>query len=456
MNKRFFQSRILSFLNKGHKRSQLAKKNILASIFIKGFNIAIGLTLVPLTINYLNPTKYGIWITLSSLISWFSFFDIGLGNGLRNKFAEAIAIGEHKLARIYVSTTYAVISLIATVLFIVFYPINTFINWNNILNTDTEVVTSSELNKLALILFAFFCLRLVFKLITTILTADQRPAKASLFDLIGQIIALVLIFILTKITEGSLVYLGLVLSASPVFVLILSSFWFYSGKYRKYRPSITFVDFSKAKILLNLGFKFFVIQVAAILLYQTNNIIITQLYGPEQVTPYNIAFKYFSVITMIFSIAVTPFWSAFTEAWVKKEIHWIENIVKKLILLWGILTLTGVLMVVLSSYVYSIWIGDKVFIPVTISFLVFLWMVTNTWNNIYSNFLNGIGKIKLQFYLGISAAIINIPLAIFLGKRLGIEGVLIANVILGFIGALIYPIQYKKLMKNKAKGIWNE
>jgi Na+-driven multidrug efflux pump len=108
-----------------------------------------------------------------------------------------------------------------------------------------------------------------------------------------------------------------------------------------------------------------------------------------------------------------------------------------------------------KTKIYAIWIGDKVFIPITVSILVYLWMILNTWNNIYSNFLNGIGKIKLQFYLGISAAIINIPLSIILGKKIGIEGVLLANVFLGIIGAIIYPIQYKKLIKNKAKGIWN-
>ena len=91
--------KISSFINflgldKGHERTVKAKKNIVASFVIKGLNIAIGLILVPLTINYLNPTKYGIWITLSSVIGWFSFFDIGLGNGLRNRFAEAIAVGD--------------------------------------------------------------------------------------------------------------------------------------------------------------------------------------------------------------------------------------------------------------------------------------------------------------------------------------------------------------------------
>ena len=170
-------------LNSGYERTIRAKKNIIASFVIKGLSIAIGLILVPLTVQYLNPTKYGIWITLSSIIGWFGMFDIGLGYGLRNRFAEALATGKEKLARVYVSTTYAILSLIIAGLLILFYIINQFINWSVILNAGNDVSFQKELNILALIVFTFFCLSFVFKLITTILTADQHPAKASSFDL---------------------------------------------------------------------------------------------------------------------------------------------------------------------------------------------------------------------------------------------------------------------------------
>lgn len=443
------------FFTKGHTRSLEAKKNIAASFIIKGFNIAIGLILVPLTINYLSPTKYGLWITLSSIIGWFGFFDIGLGNGLRNKFTEAIAIGEHELARVYVSTTYAILSIIIGVILVLFYIINPFLNWNYILNAGQDIVLQKELSIVAFVVFTFFCLSFVFKLITTILTADQKPAKASFFDLIGQIITLVLIYVLTKITEGSLLYLGIVLSSTPVLVLLISSTFFFNGKYKAYRPTIKLIDFSKVKDLLNLGLKFFIIQIAAILLYSTNNIIISQLFGPKQVTSYNVAFKYFSVLMMVFSIVITPFWSAFTEAWVKKEITWIKRIMRKLFILWFILVLVGIILLIFANWVYSIWVGDKIIITFTMSALVGAWVLLNAWNSMFSQFLNGIGKIKLQLYLGISTAIINIPLAIFLGDQLGIEGVLLANVILGVIGACIYPFQYNKLINNRAKGIWN-
>lgn len=456
MNKNNILSHLFSFFNKGNERSQAAKKNIAASVIIKGLNIAIGLLLVPLTINYLNPTKYGIWITLSSLISWFSFFDIGLGNGLRNKLAESIAIGKHKLARIYVSTAYAVIALIVLVLLVLFSFSNSYINWNKVLNADCEIISYSELSTLVQILFSFFCFQLIFKLISTVLTANQKPAKASFFDLIGQFLALILIFILTKTTKGSLLYLGLVMSASPVFSLLISSIWLYTGKYKRYCPTIHLVDFKKSKVLMGLGLKFFVIQIAAILLYQTNNIIIAQLFGPSEVTPYNIAFKYFSIITMIFSIIITPFWSAFTQAWVTKEVSWIRNIIKKLIHIWVILFFLGLIMLFFSNTVYKIWIGEKVVVSISISLFIYMWMIINTWNNLFSNFLNGVGKIKLQFYIGIISSLINIPMAIFFGKNIGIEGILIANIISVTFGAIIYPIQYKKIISNHAIGIWNE
>lgn len=440
----------------GNARSNLAKRNIGALVLIKGLNIGIGLLLIPLIINYLGASRYGIWITLSSIIGWFGFFDIGLGNGLRNKLTEALVLGKKELARVYVSTTYAILSIIIGAVLIVFYVINSFLNWNLILNASENLIPKEKLSLLALIVFTFFSVQFVLKLITTVLTADQMPAKASIFDLIGKILSLILIFILIKTTRGSLLYLGIIMSSTPIFILILSSFWFYNTKYKNFKPSWKFVEFDKAKVLFNLGAKFFIIQIAVILLYQTDTIIISQLFGPEQVTPYNIAFQYFSVLMMIFSILISPFWSAFTEAWTLNDIEWIKKIMGKLKSVWKILFLVGIVMLVFSKSIYHLWIGDKVSISYTMSALVAVWILMNIWNSIFSQFLNGVGRLRLQLYLGISAAIINIPLSIFLGKRIGLIGVILASIIVGFTGTILYPLQYKKIIGNTAKGIWNK
>jgi O-antigen/teichoic acid export membrane protein len=421
---------------------------------LKGFSIAISIFLVPITIHYVNPTRYGIWLTLSSIVGWFYFFDIGLGNGLRNKFAEAIASGKTELARTYVSTTYAILAGIIALVLIIFYCINPFLNWAKILNTPPEM--AGELSILALIVFSFFCLEFVLNLVTIILTANQQPAKASLFGFLGNLLSLCVIFILTKTTSGNLIYLGTIFSVTPVLVLVASSLWFYTHSYKQFAPSIKFVKFNYARDLMGLGIKFFVIQIAAIILYQTSNIIIAHLFGPEQVTPYNIAYKYFGVITMAFSIIMLPLWSAFTEAWTKKDIAWIKNTVNKLILIWGLIAFSVIIMFVFSTLIYKLWVGKEIKVPISVSAVMAAYVVINGWCGIFSQFLNGVGKIKLQLYIGIIGAIINIPIAIFLGKHLGIYGVVLSTVILGSINAVWSPIQYMKIINNKATGIWNK
>ena len=97
-------TQVRNFLG-GEERSPLAKKNILASLIFKVIDIPVYLALVPVTINYLNEYEYGIWLTLSSIILWIDTFDIGLGNGLRNKLGCAIAENDYSKGKAYVSTT---------------------------------------------------------------------------------------------------------------------------------------------------------------------------------------------------------------------------------------------------------------------------------------------------------------------------------------------------------------
>ena len=453
----FIQSKfpkILGLITNGHERSVKAKKNILASFLIKGLGIAISLVLVPLTINYINPSRYGIWLTLSSIIGWFSFFDIGFGNGLRNKFAEAQAKGEHELARIYVSTTYAILSIIIGAVLILFLCVNPFINWARILNTTQDM--AGELSILVIIVFVFFCLRFVFQLLNTVLNANQEPAKASFFDLLGSLLSLLIIFILTKTTAGNLILLGTVFSLTPVLVLVASSFWFYRHDYKKFAPSVKFVKFSYARNLMSLGIKFFIIQIAALVLFNTNNIIVTQLFGPAEVTTFNVSFKLFSIITMVFSIIAGPLWSAFTDAYAKEEFDWIKSTLAKMRKVWGLLIISTFILLAFSPWVYKMWVGDSVAVPFALSAAMSSYVIVYIWQTIHVFFLNGIGKIRLQLYLVIFSGLINIPLAIFLGKKMGLVGITLTSTMLFIFMGILFSIQTKKILDKTAVNIWNK
>ncbi|MFT3752801.1 MAG: oligosaccharide flippase family protein [Paludibacter sp.] len=445
---------VLNFFVKGHPRSLAAKKNIVASFAIKAVSIIISIVLVPLTISYINSSRYGIWLTLSSIVGWLSFFDIGFGNGLRNKFAEAVAEKKDELAKIYVSTTYAILSLIIGAVILLFFVINPFISWPVVLNCPPEM--AGELNILAIIVFVFFCLRFVFQLLATVLTANQEPAKASLLELLGSLFSLSLIFILTKTTSGNLIYLGGALSFTPVLVLIISSFWFYKREYKKFAPSLGFVKFKYARNLMTLGLKFFIIQIAALVLFNTDNIIIIHLLGSNDVTTYSVAFKLFSVVTMCFMIISTPMWSAFTDAYAKNDIQWIKSTIATMEKIWVFLAAITIVILLFSPMIYKLWLGDKVVVPFVLSVAMSSYVIVYIWQTIHVFLLNGIGKIKLQLYLVIFSSLINIPLAIFLGRMFGLVGITITSTLLFTVMGIIFSIQTRKILNNTATKIWNE
>ena len=447
----FFQR----FMTKGHERSIKAKKNIVTSILIKGGSIGISLLLVPLTINYVNADRYGIWLTISSIVAWFSFFDIGLTQGLRNKFAEALANDDDDSAQVYVSTAYAVLGIIFTILWGIFILVNPLLNWSDILKVSPDL--SDEISLLVVIVFTYFCLQFVLRIVTTIITANQEPAKSSLIDLIGQITSLLIIVLLVSVTEGSLIYLGVSLCAAPIIVLAGANIFFFSGKYRIYKPSLGKVKFSHAKSLFNLGGIFFVIQIASIIQYESANIIISRNFGPINVTDYNIVSKYFGILHMVFMIFITPFWSASTEAFLKGDIQWIRNSMKKYNLLNLIFMALGIIMLILSGFIYSLWLGEG---TVDISFQLSLWgffyFSVMMFESKYVSFLNGISALRIQFWASIFSPFLFVGLVLlFINHfKMGVYAIFLASIIANFNGFLIAPLQYYMIIVKKKRGLW--
>ncbi|MDY0986385.1 MATE family efflux transporter [Flavobacterium sp. CFBP9031] len=449
------KQKIYSFFSDGHSRTILAKKNIAISFFIKGASIVIGLLLVPMTINYVSSMQYGIWLTISSLIGWMSFFDIGMGNGLRNKLAESLALNEFQLAKIYVSTTYACLLIISLGLFVFFCFLNPYIDWQTFLNIPESV--KDDISLAVLIIFGSFCVQFVVQLINTVLTAVHKPAIAGLLLLIGQLCVLITIYIMKKTIQGNLTVLVLALTMNPVIILTLASLYFYKTKFKNIAPAFSHVDFSYSKKIFQVGGHFFIIQIGSIILLQTDNIIISKFIGPESVTKFNVALKLFSTVIMLFSIIMNPYWSAFTDANAKRDYEWIKNSVKKIRQIWFFISIVIVpLILVFSNFIYKFWLGDSIQIPFKLSLLLSLYVIAYMCLNLNSYFLNGVGKIRLQLYIYLIVCIVNIPLCCFLAKKIGINGIVISNLLM-FVGmSIILWIQTNKVLAHTDKNIWSK
>lgn len=416
----------------------------------------IQFALVPLTIKYINPNIYGVWLTLSSIVGWLSFFDIGLGNGLKNKLTETLVDKDYIKSKYLVSTTYIIILCVVALLLLLFYLFNSLINWQFVLNSS--FIPNSELNTTVSIVIIFFLFKLVTDLINVVASAFQRSSVSSMQLFISNFFIIISIWGLAKISKSNFIALAFIYSFVPLFVSLIFNVIFFTNDFKMVKPSFAYFDLSKSKDVLKLGSQFFIIQVVSLILFQTDNILIAQFFTPSDVTVFNIAFKYYSVVMFAFTILLTPYWSAFTEAFYKNEFKWIDSNIKKLIMFWLFSIALLILMYYTSTILIRTWIGSEIYIPNILSITICIYITILNWSAIFANFLNGVGKIKIQTYITPFVGVFNIALSYILVKNLnfGVYAMPLANSICLLFGAVLGYIQYKKILNHKASGIWNK
>lgn len=451
-----FMQKIFGSLFSKDIRSRKIQRNVFALAVLQCISLLTSFLLVPITIGYISTSEYGIWLTISSIIGWFSLIDIGLGAGLRNKLAESLAKNDYILAKKYVSTTYLSLGLCVGVLFICLISINRYINWSLLLNQPQDM--NYLLTKTMYIVLSFLGVRLVVQLIGVILTAHLLPAVATAINTFSNVCILVIIGVLSKTMSGNLSVLAFVLSSVPVFMYILVSIFLFLGKYNNIAPSINFFEKKLLGSLMKLGIGFFFINISMIILFQTSNVLIIHLFTNDDVVIYNIAYKLFSIIFMMFDIIVQPFWTGYTDAWVKKDFLWITHTIHKLLNIWKIIMLFAFIILLLSPFIYKIWIDGQVDVPFSLSACLCLYFISRCYGGTYNMFINGTGKIKLQSISLAVVVILYVPLVLFFVKvlNIGVMSIPLALICSNFYSLFIARIQYKKLIEGRAVGIWNK
>jgi O-antigen/teichoic acid export membrane protein len=400
-------------------------------------------------IHYLGQEQFGVWSTLLSIMSWIVFFDLGVGNGLRNKVAEALAKNDTEEAAMYIASGYSLIGLIAFIMWLLVTGISFFVPWQSVFNTNAISEGTLRLTVQVVVLFIIF--NFWIGLISSILGAMQKTAMNGLGKLISNLLALLFVFFLTKTTDASITYLALSYGISLIVANIALSWWLYQG-----HPDLLpkpYLDKQHISPLLSVGMQFFIIQIAGLVIFTTDKILITQLLGPEYVTQYDVVFRLFNLISGVHMLISTPLWSAYTDAYHRSDLVWIKRMFHKQLMIFVGIIFAIFIMGLLIKPIVALWIGHEIAVSFSLISSIGLFVLVSTWNNIYAMFLNGIGKIKLQLYMAVIAMLINIPLAIYFVKclGLGLSGVVLATVISLLLPAIAVTIQVNQIIRVQTK-----
>lgn len=434
----------------GDNRSNLIRKNIIISFCIK---IWSQLLMVPLTLHCLGVYENGLWLTISSLLIWIDNLDIGLANGLRNKLAVHLALGEKIEAQKTVSSTfYMLVLLFIPIIFLIniwIFCVDTY----QFFNVDSDIV--NNLNVILHVSAILVCTTFIFKFIGNFYMALQLPAINNALNTLGQTIALLGVVVLYVTGIHSLLCVALINTISPLIVYVVAYPITFYKKYPDLCPHISMVSKSSMKSLATTGIKFFVLQIAGVVLFMSTNILISRFFSPELVTPYQIAYRYFMVLQLIFVIICAPYWTATTDAYKKNDFEWIKKSNKLLDKMMTSLFIIAFFMVIFARPIYTIWIGDAnaVSLPMTVIVAVYVMILVASMR--YSYILNGFGTLRLQLIMTIIAAVLYIPLATLVcSYKNNLNYLLYVMCAVNLPGLLVNIVQYYKIVNRRAKGIW--
>ena len=438
-------------------QSERSKRIIISasySLLVKLISIVTSFLLVSISITYINVENYGVWLTISSITTWISIFDIGIVTSLRNRITESIALKDWETARQYISTTYALLLIIIIPVWVLFLFFSSYINWASVFNTS---LNNTILSPILAFVFSSFCLQFILKPINSVLTADQNHFLANLFFLVTNILSIACILIFKHYFKGSLYFIALLFGFMPCIVSAAMSIILFLTKYKRLKPSINTVNFKYRNDLLGLGFKFFIIQVSGLIIFGSNNLLISRFLGNDQVTYYNIVFRYFSIITIAFSLINAPIWTAYTDAFALKDWNWIKKVTKQANYVCTFLLLVTMVMLFISNSIYKLWINNTINIPLLLSTLMALNVAIAIYGSTYTSFINGTGKIRLQTYYSIITGLLHIPLGYYFMKQLGygLNGLMFVNILWTSLSLILWSTQYKVIIKKSEAYIWN-
>ena len=446
-----------STIKKSFKTDDRRSANVVRNSFISGIlkiaTLACSLLMVPVTIDYLNQENYGIWMAMTSILYWFVFLDVGLGNGLRNYLAEAISRNDMLSARSYISTAFIMLSGISVVLAFVFIPLVYMFDLNEVFHTTS--IPGAELAKVLVIAVAFSLIQFVAKNVGMIYIAMQRYAISDFITFLGSVSSLAVVFLMTKTMSPDLAKVVAAFCGMPVLMFLLASIHLFI-RYPHLRPSFNSINFPVAKKIVGKGLGFFVIQITSCLvIFGSANIFISHYCGPEQVTVYNVSFKLFNVLIIIYTILISPLWNAYTDAAVKGDYEWIGRSFRRSLMLWGGSVVAGLIMLALSGIFFKLWIGDSVDIPLSVSVCVCIYVCMFNFNNCVTYLINGLNKIRVQIITSVIATLLYLICIYVIRDRYGIIGISLAMTAAYFVMAVVHLYQCRLLVSQRAKGIWN-
>jgi O-antigen/teichoic acid export membrane protein len=379
-------------------------------------------------------------MTISSVSALLAFADLGIGNGLLNAIAVCKGRDDRVAARRYVSSAFFLLCGVALVLGGLFAGMYGVVDWGVAFNVTTTLARN-EAGPAVAIFAICLCINLPLDTVQRVQQGYQEGFVSHAWIIAGNLLALASLLLVIHL-HGGLPWLVLALAGAPLLAVFVNWVYVFGVRRRWLTPSPRAFSWRTAREVGGSGVVFFVLTVLSLFAWSSDSLIIAHVVGVAAVADYAVAQKLF-LTALISQYFITPLWPAFGEALARQDMGWARRTLERALIISFVLGLLTVIpLVAFGNPIIRWWVGPR--LNPSLSMLVALaaWLLMFGYLSVMSSFLNSGALLARQLPFFVLAAVSSIVLKIFLGRILGVPGVVWGTVI-GF--GLFYAIPAGRL-----------
>lgn len=408
-----------------------------ASAVAKGITLVTTAVTIPLTLGYLGSERFGIWMTLSAIVTMLAFTDLGIGNSLLNSVAAAAGRGDRALMRTYVSSGLAMLLMVSAVLGLAFVAFYGLVPWANLLHA-TSTTAVAEIGPAAAVLVACFLVGMPAGALQQVRIGIQEGFVNSIFVAIGSIAGLLLVVLVIQARLG-LPWLVLALAGPPVVATLVNGLVLVTQK-SWLRPAASAVHLGAVGPLLRIGLLFLVLQLAVTVAFTSDYIVAGVVLGPSAVAEYTVVSKLFLIPTLLVGFALTPLWPAYREALSRGDLAWVRRTFRRSMRLALMISApVSLALVVIGLPLIFAWVGTQVRPPLGLVVAFGIWTPLLAVGTAIAMLMNAAQVMRFQIVVALTMAVTNIVLSVALASRIGLAGVVWGSII-GYSACTLIPV----------------
>ena len=430
------------------ERSRKAMLTGGAATLARVVQISTSLITVPLTLKYLGNERFGLWMTISSVLAMAAFADFGVGNGVLNTVAKAFGEDDVPGIRKAVSSGFALLNSIAVLLLMAFFSIYRFVNWGEFFRVSTQQAKSEAGPALA-VFAVCFALNISMDVVQRVQLGLQQGYRYGLWQLCGSTLGFVGVLAGIRL-HVTLPYLVVAIAGAPIAATALNALHFFGSVRPDLRPTMHLVSKTTLLDIAKIGSMFFVLQVVVAVSYSADNFIIARSIGAINVPEYSIPQRMFSLISMMSAMLLTGLWPAYGEAISRGHIVWVRRTLRRslLIVFFGG-SIASVTLLILSHQLLQWWVGSRIHPSFLLLAGLATWCVYDCCCNALAMFLNGAAAMRYQVFATSAFGIVCLGAKVMFVRRYGIALIPWATIIsCTFVAVIPWCLYVPRLLKT--------